>query len=368
MTIRRAVLSSVALLAALLLPVAPVAVAQAPPAPARPAAPAPESKALLRALEDAFVSVADRATRSVVNVSVKLKPEAAQEEGPSPEMEERFREFFGPELFERFFRRRAPREDGRAAGSGVIVDARGYVLTNNHVVENASAIEVRLSDDRKFKATLVGRDARTDLAVLKVESPAPLPVAELGDSDRLRVGQWAIAIGNPFGLDRTVTAGIISATGRTHVGVATYEAFIQTDASINPGNSGGPLLNLDGRVIGINTAIVSSGQGIGFAIPINMVREVMTQLIDKGRVVRGWLGISIQDLTDDLAAGFGASGKGGVLVADVMKDSPAEASGLKAGDIIVELSGAPVKDVTELQKRVAAVSPGQSVPMTVLRD
>ena len=192
-------------------------------------------------------------------------------------------------------------------------------------------------------------------------------MAELGDSDRLRIGQWAIAIGNPFGLDRTVTVGIVSATGRTKVGVATYEAFIQTDASINPGNSGGPLLNLDGRVIGINTAILSSGQGIGFAIPINMVREVMTQLIDKGRVVRGWLGISIQDLTDDLAAGFGASGKGGVLVADVMKDSPAEASGLKAGDIIVELSGAPVKDVTELQKRVAAVSPGQSVPMTVLR-
>jgi S1-C subfamily serine protease len=193
-------------------------------------------------------------------------------------------------------------------------------------------------------------------------------VAELGDSDKLRIGQWAIAIGNPFGLDRTVTVGIISATGRTKVGVATYEAFIQTDASINPGNSGGPLLNIDGRVIGINTAILSSGQGIGFAIPINMVREVMTQLIDKGRVVRGWLGISIQDLTDDLAAGFGASGKGGVLVADVMKDSPAEASGLKAGDIIVDLSGTAVKDVTELQKRVAAVPPGQSVAMTVLRD
>jgi len=193
-------------------------------------------------------------------------------------------------------------------------------------------------------------------------------VAELGDSDKLRIGQWAIAIGNPFGLDRTVTVGIISATGRTKVGVATYEAFIQTDASINPGNSGGPLLNLDGRVIGINTAILSSGQGIGFAIPIHMVREVMTQLIDKGRVVRGWLGISIQDLTDDLAAGFGASGKGGVLVADVMKDSPAESSGLKAGDIIVDLAGTPIKDVTELQKRVAAVPPGQSLAMTVLRD
>ena len=370
MTIRRAVLSSVALLAALLLPVAPVAVAQAPPAsvPARPAAPTPESKALLRALEDAFVSVADRATPAVVNVSVRVKPEAAQEGGPSPEMEERFREFFGPELFERFFRRRAPREDGRAAGSGVIVDPRGYILTNNHVVENATAIEVRLSDDRKFPATLVGRDTRTDLAVLKVESPAPLPVADLGDSDTLRVGQWAIAIGNPFGLDRTVTAGIISATGRTHVGVATYEAFIQTDASINPGNSGGPLLNLDGRVIGINTAIVSSGQGIGFAIPITMARDIMTQLIARGRVVRGWLGVVIQDLTPELAAGFGVQEDAGVVVAEVMKDGPAAAAGLRPGDVITGFGGTAIKDVTDLQKRVAAVEPGRPTPIAVMRD
>ena len=368
-TIRRGMLPLVLLLAAALLPAAPIATAQTRPAepPAAPA-PAPDSKALLRALEDAFVSVADRATPSVVNVSVKLKPEAAQEEGPSPEMEERFREFFGPELFERFFRRRAPREDGRAAGSGVIVDARGYILTNNHVVENASAIEVRLSDGRKFKATLVGRDARTDLAVLKIESPAPLPVAELGDSDRLRVGQWAIAIGNPFGLDRTVTAGIISATGRTHVGVATYEAFIQTDASINPGNSGGPLLNLDGRVIGINTAIVSSGQGIGFAIPITMARDIMTQLIARGRVVRGWLGVVIQDLTPELAAGFGVKEDAGVLVADVMKDGPAAAAGLRPGDVIVEFGGAAIKDVPDLQKRVASVEPGRAAPVKVMRE
>ena len=368
-TIRRGMLPLVLLLASALLPAPPIATAQTRPAepPAAPA-PAPDSKALLRALEDAFVSVADRATPSVVNVSVKLKPEAGQEEGPSPEMEERFREFFGPELFERFFRRRAPREDGRAAGSGVIVDARGYILTNNHVVENASAIEVRLSDGRKFKATLVGRDARTDLAVLKIESPAPLPVAELGDSDRLRVGQWAIAIGNPFGLDRTVTAGIISATGRTHVGVATYEAFIQTDASINPGNSGGPLLNLDGRVIGINTAIVSSGQGIGFAIPITMARDIMTQLIARGRVVRGWLGVVIQDLTPELAASFGVKEDAGVLVAEVMKDGPAAAAGLKPGDVITGFGGSPIKDVTDLQKRVAAVEPGRPAPITVMRD
>ena len=248
------------------------------------------------------------------------------------------------------------------------MDPRGFVLTNNHVVENATAIEVRLSDDRKFKATLVGRDPRSDLAVLKVDSPSPLPVAELGDSDKLRVGQWVIAIGNPFGLDRTVTAGIVSATGRTHVGVATYEAFIQTDASINPGNSGGPLLNLDGRVIGINTAIVSSGQGIGFAIPITMARDVMTQLIARGRVVRGWLGVVIQDLTPELAAGFGVKEDAGVLVAEVMKDSPAGAAGLKPGDVITDFNGGGVKDVTDLQKRVAAVEPGRPTPLTVIRD
>src|SRR5713226_521072 len=330
---------------------------------------APEGKAMLHALEDAFGSVADRVTPSVVNVSVKSKRTPAVEGSMPPEGEQRFREFFGPEFYERFFTRRAPREESRAAGSGVIVDARGYILTNAHVVEGAVDIEVRLSDDRKFSATLVGSDPKTDLAVVKIDpGSSALPPAMLGDSDKLRIGQWAIAIGNPFGLDRTVTVGIISATGRTRVGVATYEAFIQTDASINPGNSGGPLLNIDGRVIGINTAIVSSGQGIGFSIPINMAREVMTQLIDKGRVVRGWLGISIQDLSPDLAAGFGVPGVGGVLVADVIKDSPAEAGGLKAGDIIVELAGSPIKETTDLQKRVAAIPPGGPAALTVLRD
>jgi len=333
------------------------------------AAKGPDSKAMIHALEDAFASVADRVTPSVVNVSVKPKKAPPGEGGPAPEGEQRFREFFGQEFYDRFFKRRAPREETRAAGSGVIVDARGYILTNAHVVESAADIEVRLSDDRKFAATLVGSDPKTDLAVVKIDpGAATLPPALLGDSDKLRIGQWAIAIGNPFGLDRTVTVGIISATGRTRVGVATYEAFIQTDASINPGNSGGPLLNIDGRVIGINTAIVSSGQGIGFAIPINMAREVMIQLIANGRVVRGWLGIAIQDLTDELAAGFGISSKSGVLVADVMKDGPAEAGGMKPGDVIVELGGAPIKEVTELQKRVAAIPPGRPTALTVLRD
>jgi serine protease Do len=326
-----------------------------------------DSQTVLRSLEDAFVSVADRATPSVVNVSVKPKRGGA--EGESPERQEQFREFFGPEFFERFFRRRAPRDEMPSTGSGVIVDPRGFILTNNHVVEKAGAVEVRLSDDRKFPATIVGRDAKTDLAVLRIDAPgAALPVATLGDSDTLRAGQWAIAIGNPFGLDRTVTIGHISATGRTQVGVAAYEAFIQTDASINPGNSGGPLLNIEGKVIGINTAIVSSGQGIGFSIPINMARDIMTQLIARGRVVRGWLGIMIQELTPDLAEGFGAKRNGGALVADVMKGSPAEAGGLRAGDIIVEVDGAPIKDVTDLQKRVAAMEPGQTTRLGVIRD
>jgi serine protease Do len=319
--------------------------------------------AVLRAMETAFTSVADRVMPAVVNVSTIPKRQA----GLGIDDPERFKEFFGEEFYERFFKRR-PRDEGRASGSGVIVDPNGYILTNNHVIENAQEITVRLSDARKFTATLVGSDPKTDLAVLKVEGAAPLPAADLGDSDNLRVGQWAIAIGNPFGLDRTVTVGIVSATARTRVGLATYENFIQTDASINPGNSGGPLLNLDGRVIGVNTAIVASGQGIGFAIPINMAREVMRQLITRGRVVRGWLGIVIQDVNDDLAQSFGVREKGGVLVADVMRGGPGDAGGLRPGDVIVEFGGTPIKEVPDLQRRVAAMTPGASADVKVIRD
>ncbi len=333
--------------------------------PGVPAQQSSDPKASLRAMEEAFVSVVEHVMPAVVNVSATPKKEAGAEE---PQMEERFREFFGPEFFERFFRGRPPREHPRSSGSGVIVDAAGYILTNNHVIEDAADIQVRLSDQRKFPARLVGRDPKTDLAVLKIEAPSPLPVAELGDSDRLRIGQWAIAIGNPFGLDRTVTLGIISATGRMRLGVSQFENFIQTDASINPGNSGGPLLNLDGKVVGINTAIVATGQGIGFSIPINMAKDVMAQLIKGGRVVRGWLGIVIQDLSDELAAGFGVAPRSGVLVADVMKESPAEAAGMRAGDIIVEFGGRDTPEVPELQRRVAATPPGQPVPLMVLRD
>src|SRR2546426_1690437 len=312
-------------------------------------APDVNPQAVLRAMEDAFANVADRVTPAVVNVSAIPRKDAP------PQDLERFRDLFGDEFVERFRRRR---DEPRASGSGVIVDPAGYILTNNHVVENAQAIIVRLSDARKLPARLVGRDVKTDLAVLKVDGAGPLPVAELGDSDRLRVGQWVIAIGNPFGLDRTVTAGIVSATARTRVGVATYENFIQTDASINPGNSGGPLLNLDGKVVGINTAIVASGQGIGFSIPVNMARDVMRQLISRGRVVRGWLGIVIQDVTDELASSFGVRERQGVLIADVMKGGPAEVAGVPAGDVVVQFSGDAIREVPELQRRRAAPGPG----------
>ena len=340
-----------------------------PPAAAdmRPPATSPgatiDARAVLQAMEEAFSAVADRVTPAVVNIStISRRPAPGSADDP-----QRFREFFGDEFYERYFRRR-PREEPRAGGSGVIVDPAGYILTNNHVIENARDITVRLSDSRKFTATLVGRDPKTDLAVLKVQAPTPLPTAELGDSERLRVGQWVVAIGNPFGLDRTVTVGIVSATARTRVGVTTYENFIQTDASINPGNSGGPLLSLDGRVIGINTAIVAAGQGIGFSIPINEARSVMGQLMARGKVVRGWLGIVIQDLTDDLATSFGVREREGVLVADVMKGGPGEAAGLRPGDVIVQFGATKIREVPDLQRRVANVAPGESVDLRVIRD
>ncbi len=344
--------------------------------------PAPvDPKAILESLERAFVSVAERVMPAVVHIDATPK-EAPRERGPREgrdprerltpperrEFERRFREFFG-EDFERFFRQqRPPSRESRSQGSGVIVDPSGVILTNNHLIENAGEIEVRLSDKRRFKAKVMGRDPKTDLAVLKIEGPGEFPAAELGDSDRLRIGQWAIAVGNPFGLDRTVTVGIISATGRQGVGVTTYESFIQTDAAINPGNSGGPLVNLDGKVIGINTAIVSVGQGIGFAIPASMARRVMPQLLATGQVTRGWLGIRIQPLTDELAPSFGVKEGEGVLVADVMPGSPAEAGGLKSGDVIVDFQGQRTAEVPDLQRAVADAQPGTAARVTVLRD
>ena len=241
----------------------------------------------------------------------------------------------------------------RSLGSGFIISDEGYILTNNHVVAGADEINVKLSDGREFKGVLKGSDEKLDLALVKITAKDHLPVAPLGDSDAIEVGEWVLAIGNPFGLSQTVTAGIVSAKGRV-IGSGPYDDFIQTDASINPGNSGGPLFNAKGEVIGINTAIVAGGQGIGFAIPVNMAKSVITQLRETGKVTRGWLGVSVQPVTPDLAKSFGMKNDKGALVSEVMKDSPAEKAGFKVGDIILEFDGKAITDMHELP-RLAAV-------------
>jgi serine protease Do len=256
----------------------------------------------------------------------------------------------------------------RGVGSGVIVDSRGFVLTNNHVIERADEIELMLADGRTFKGIVVGRDPKTDLAVVKVDTEQALPAARLGDSDHVKVGQWAVAIGNPFGLGHSLTVGVISGVGRGELGLSTFEDYIQTDASINPGNSGGPLLNIRGEVIGINTAINPVGRGIGFAIPINMAKEVMQQLVENGRVVRGYLGVVIQTLSAELASKFEIAENGGVLVGDILRGSPAEQAGLKRGDVILDFSGQSVRKMQELQRLVADTRPGTPVRLKVLRD
>ncbi|MFQ5862261.1 MAG: DegQ family serine endoprotease [Candidatus Brocadiales bacterium] len=279
---------------------------------------------------------------------------------------------FGDEFFDRFFRRRMPKEFRQQGfGSGVIVDSKGYILTNNHVVEDADEIYVIMPGKKKeLKAEIVGADPPTDVAVIKIEGDG-LPVATLGDSDGVRIGDWAIAVGNPFGLTETVTAGIISATGRANVGIADYEDFIQTDAAINPGNSGGPLVNLKGEVIGINTAIFTRTggyQGIGFAIPINMAKTVMQSLIAHKKVVRGWLGVAIQDISEELAESFGLPSAEGILVSDVTHDSPAEKGGMQRGDVILEYQGKKVEDINHLRILVAQTPVGTKASLKVLRE
>jgi Do/DeqQ family serine protease len=328
---------------------------------------AQDVRGILQALQDAFVQVAQSVKPAVVNIATTQRPRPQEGRRPSPApLPGPFRDFFGEDFFERFFGERPPRER-RSLGSGVLVDKRGYILTNNHVIEQADQIEVRLVDKRKFSATVIGKDSKTDLAVIKIEAPDDLPVAKLGDSGKIRIGEWAIAIGNPFGLDQTVTVGVISAVGRSDVGITTYEDFIQTDASINPGNSGGPLVNIQGEVIGINTAIVATGQGIGFAIPISMAREIKDRLIAQGKVVRGWLGVGIQELTEELASQFGVKAEEGVLVGNVMPGGPAERGGLKTGDIIQEFNGTRIGNVHQLQREVAQSSVGSQAQVKVLR-
>jgi serine protease Do len=329
----------------------------------------------LEVLEQAFIKVAEEVKPAVVNISSVYKIKHPGKgmnkdffyDGP-------FKDFFGKEFgedfFDRFFKN-IPRGDipQKSLGSGIIVSPDGYILTNNHVIEKAEKIEVRLSDKTKFVGKVIGKDPKTDVAVIKIDpKDHKLAVAKLGDSDKSRVGQWAIAIGNPFALDRTVTVGVISATGRSDIGIAAYENFIQTDASINHGNSGGPLVNIHGEVIGINTAIVASGQGIGFAVPINMARDVMEQLIEHGEVVRGWMGIAIQKVTEELGKQFGVEEGAGVLVGQVFKGDPADEAGIMVGDIITKFDGVKLTDPGQLSRLAAATPPNKEVEVEIIRD
>ena len=261
---------------------------------------------------------------------------------------------------------RSPNTSG--SGSGLIVDSEGYVVTNNHVVGDATEVEVRLSDKTKLIAQVIGKDPDTDLAVLKVTADKPLPSARFGDSSTVRVGQWVLAVGNPFGLDRTVTLGVVSGIGRENINLSRYENFIQTDASINPGNSGGPLFNLRGEVIGINTAIINFAQGIGFAIPSNMVKQVIQQLTSRGKVVRGWLGVGIQPLTPELAKKFGVNEGEGVLVNEVFEKDPAAEAGIKPGDIILTIDGNVVDSPNKLSRLIGVLPPGATAKIEVVRD
>jgi len=328
-----------------------------------------------RDLSEAFKQVAKVVRPSVVNItSVKsIEPIGHPEPFRSPWFDKRpFGDFFGEDFFDRFFRFQVPKHgfERRGLGTGVIVRKDGYILTNNHVVRDADEVTVKLSNGKTHKAKVVGTDPKTDLAVVMIDAKG-LTAATLGNSTELDVGEWVLAVGNPFGLEQTVTAGIVSATARANVGIAEYEDFIQTDAAINPGNSGGPLLNLKGEVIGINTAIVTRTggyQGIGFAVPINMAKSIMGSLIQTGRVDRGWLGVLIQDLDEDMAKSFKWRGADGVLIGDVTKNSPAEKAGLRSGDIILEYDGEAVEDVNQLRNLVAATAPGKEVALRVHRD
>ena len=317
---------------------------------------------------ESFSRLAQMASPAVVNIRIE---KTLKSRGPSSRQFQR--DPFGREspfkdFFERFFGEEGQREFRQpSVGSGFIIDKSGFVVTNNHVIENADKIVVKLDDDNEFDATVVGRDPNTDIALLKVEADRDLPFIKLGDSDKLQIGQWVMAIGSPFGLERTVTAGIVSAKGRV-IGSGPYDDFIQTDASINPGNSGGPLLNMDGEVVGINTAIIASATGIGFAIPISLAEGIITQLKSEGEVTRGWLGVAIQDLTAEMAEYYGLEDRKGVLVADVFKDDPADKAGIRAKDIILEVNDQPIETSRQLTSMIAGLKVGEIAKVDVFRD
>ncbi len=315
-----------------------------------------------------FSTLAEKARPSVVNIrTVKTTKgggpvfkhfygnKRGQERHP-------FEDFFGP-----FFKGDPGQEHKqRSLGSGFIIDASGYIVTNNHVIEDADEIKVKLADDREFDAEIIGRDAKTDLALIRIDSADNLVPLKMGNSDTLKVGTWVVAIGSPFGLEQTVTAGIVSAKGR-FIGAGPYDDFIQTDASINPGNSGGPLINMKGEVVGINTAIIASGQGIGFAIPIDLAEDIIDQLKTGGSVTRGWLGVGIQDLTPELTEYYGLEQKAGVMVTQAFEGDPAEKAGIKANDIITAVDGQPVSSSRELSRLIAGIDVGKSVTIDLIR-
>jgi serine protease Do len=313
-----------------------------------------------------FAGLVQKLKPSVVNISTTSlihqrgfsfkSPFGGSENDP---FEEFFKKFFG-DIPEQEFRQ-------RGLGSGFIISEDGFIVTNNHVIDRAEDIDVILEDSEKYKAKIIGRDPKTDLALLKIEPKGKLPAATFGDSDKFQIGDWVIAIGNPFGLGHTVTAGIISAKGRV-LGFGNYDDFIQTDAPINPGNSGGPLFNLKGEVVGVNTAIVAGGQGIGFAIPINMAKNVVEQIKDKGKVVRGWLGVLAQQVTPEIAESMKLKEVKGALVSDVTPNGPADKAGIKRGDIIVELNGNKIQSVSQLTSTIALTSPGAEVKLKVIRE
>lgn len=311
-----------------------------------------------------FADLVEKVKPAVVNISTEKTVRIPG----SP-----FRHFFGDEPFRDFFKwffEDIPDRElkQQSLGSGFIIDKDGYIITNNHVVEGADEIRVKLADGREFKARVVGRDPKTDLALIKITTLfKDLPVLTLGDSDKIRVGDWVLAIGNPFGLEHTVTQGIISATGRV-IGAGPYDNFLQTDAPINPGNSGGPLINLNGEVIGINTAIIATGQGIGFAIPSNLAKNVISQLKEKGKVIRGWLGVSVQSITPEIAASLGLKNESGALVTDVVSGSPADLAGIKRGDVIVSFNGKEIKKMLDLPRLVAETPAGKRVEIKIIRD
>lgn len=313
----------------------------------------------LKSQSKAFVSIAKEVLPSVVSITSNKVISPASDGGP-----------FSEKFFHRFFDEMPEEFRQQGSGSGVIVSEDGYILTNNHVVENADDVEVVLYDGRRFPGEFVGTDPFSDVAVIRIQATG-LDPAELGDSDQLQVGEWVLAAGNPFQLSSSITSGIVSAKGRSGIGLTRYENFIQTDAAINPGNSGGALVNLDGEVIGINTAIATrSGgyQGIGFAIPINEARENMDQLIKTGRVTRGFLGVNIGDVDETMAEYYGLDQASGAIVNHVTEDSPADAAGIEQGDVIISLNGDPIDGFSNLQMRVAGIRPGTDVKLELVRE